>query len=300
MAGARAALRNTAAFMLRMLGITLFIREVVQKKKVTIIIYHSPEPDVFGEHLEYLSRKYNFVPLDELIQAIADKDWSNIPEKALVITLDDGIKENIQLLSAFKEYGVRPTIYLCSHVVGTRRKYWNQAGFPNHHPLKKLANSRRLEILKREIDYEPEKEYGERQALSWEEIRDMSPYVDFQSHSKFHPILINCIDEECREEIEGSKELLERMLDRPVEHFCYPNGDYTDREIASVADAGYKSARTVDVGWNGVNTNPYKLKACYVSDDATLSMLKVQVTGVWGYIRHLRKGRLDGTHPPYV
>jgi peptidoglycan/xylan/chitin deacetylase (PgdA/CDA1 family) len=300
MLSVKAALKNCAASLLRILGITLFIREAVQKRRASIIIYHDPDPNVFKAHMECLSKEYSFVSLNELVQAIYEKDWSNLPDKALVITIDDGIKRNYRLLPVFKEYGITPTVYVCSHVVGTQRKYWNQAGFENHHPLKKLENKRRLEILKTSIDYEPEREYSERQALNWEEIREMSPYVDFQSHSKFHPILINCTDEECREEIEGSKALLEQVLKKPVEHFCYPNGDYAEREVELVSNAGYKSSRSVDVGWNSMKTDPFRLKAYYVSDDATISMLKVQATGIWNYLRHVRNGRLDGTHPPFI
>lgn len=293
-------LRNFVASLFRISGFTLFIRKIVQKKRVTIIIYHDPKPDVFREHIQYLFRVYNFIPLGELVQAIHDNDWSKIPERGLVITIDDGVKHNYQLLDTIKEYQFTPTIYLCSHVAGTRRKYWNSAGFENHHKLKKLKNSRRLEILRAKIDYEQEREYEERQALSWDEIREMSPYVDFQSHSKFHPILTNCTDEECREEIEESKTHLERVLNKPIEHFCYPNGDYSKREVEFVTNAGYRSSRSVDVGWNSLKTDPFKLKAYYVSDDATLNMMKVQITGIWNYIRHLRKGRPDGRHPPYV
>jgi len=293
-------LRRFVAFVFAISGITFCIREIFQRGKVIIVIYHDPEPDVFKKHMAYLSKVYNFVPLSDLVAAIQSRDWSGVPKKGLVVTFDDGIKQTYELLSLFRKYKVIPTIYLCSHIVGTYRKFWFRAGLENYSRLKQVENSQRLEALKEAIDYEPDKEYSDRQALNWEEIREMSPDVDFQSHSQSHPILINCSDEECREEIEGSKAQLERDLNKSVEHFCYPNGDYSAREVNFVKNAGYTSARSVDIGWNSVNSDPYRLKAMYVDDDATINVLKVQAAGILGYIRHLRKGRFDGTHPPYV
>jgi len=296
----RTILRNGVAFVIRILGIPLLVREFVLKKKVTIVVYHDPDPETFNKHMAFLSRTYNFLPLKDLVQAIQNKDWSNIPDKGMVITFDDGIKRNYKLLDTFKEYKIRPTIYLCSHVIGTYRKFWFGAGFKNHRYLKKFENSRRLKVLKSMIDYEPQKEYRNRQALSLDEIREMSPYVDFQSHSRFHPILPNCTDDECREEIAGSKTELEKILDKSIDHFCYPNGDFSVREIEFVKNAGYLSSRSIDIGWNDIHTHPYKLKAFYIDDDASINILKAQTVGVLGYLRYLRLGQFNGKHPPYV
>jgi len=292
--------RKAVAFLFRASGIGILIRQFICRNKVTILVYHNPEPVVFESHIRYLSKHCHFLPLKILIEAIRERDWSSIPPKSVVIVFDDGLKGNRRLLKAFERYRLNPTIYICSHIVNTNRKYWFNSGFKNHHSLKKHDNSYRLDRLKEMVDYEPEKEYDERQALSLEEIREMERLVDFQSHSKFHPILTNCSDEECREEIEGSKSYLEEMLDKPIEHFCYPNGDYSDREVEFVKKAGYKSSRSIDIGWNDMNSDPFRLKAMYVDDDASIDVLNAQIAGFFGYLRYMRMGSFNGKHPPYA
>ena len=64
---------------------------------MVIISYHNPKPKIFKKHIEYLKKNYNFISLDKLVDAIHNKDWSAIPSKSLVITIDDGWKENYLL-----------------------------------------------------------------------------------------------------------------------------------------------------------------------------------------------------------
>ena len=54
---------------------------------------------------------------------------------------------------------------------------------------------------------------------------------------------------------------MEQLTGAACEHFAYPNGDYGSREIATLEAAGYKTARTCDIGWNDHKTDPYRLKA---------------------------------------
>ncbi len=293
-------LRETAAVIIRYSGVPFLMREILFRNKCTVIIYHDPEPENFRRHISYLSKKYNFISMNQLIEAVRSQNWKGIPPKSLVVTFDDGHKGNYKLLEIIKSYGLHPTIYLCSHIVGSRRKFWWMTGLRDFRKYKKYENKTRLRKLKDRIDYEPGKDYPERQSLNLQEIREMSPYVDFQSHSKFHSILPRCEDIDCRDEIEDSKRHLEQLLNSKVSHFCYPNGDYSEREIKFLKEAGYISGRTLDIGWNGIKSNPYKLKAMDIEDSASLHILCSQITGLFGYLKFLRFGRFDGVHPSYI
>ncbi|MHA1382076.1 MAG: polysaccharide deacetylase family protein [Candidatus Helarchaeota archaeon] len=285
---------------IRFSGLLLLIRSIFLKNKVLIIFYHKPKASVLKKHIEYLSKHYNFIPLARLIEAIYEKNWAIIPKRSLIITIDDGHKGNYKLLNIFKSYKIKPTIYLCSHIINTKRKFWWMAGVPNYIELKKLQNSQRLQILEENYNFEPSKEYSTRQSMSLEEIKEMSPYIDFQNHSKFHPILTTCSDKECRDEIKSSKEYLEKKLDKKIEHFSYPNGDYTQREINILKECGYKSARTFDLGWNDIHTDPFKLKAMGVDDGASLNILSAQLFGFFRFFRYIKHFSFKGFHPPYT
>jgi len=293
-------IKEIAGFIFRFSFISLLIKNIFCRNKVTIIFYHNPNPEIFKRHIEYLSKHYNFISLNRLVDAIFEKNWSIIPKKSLVITIDDGHRCNYKLLDIIKKYKIFPTEYICSHIVSTNRKFWWMTEFPYYPILKKYNNKLRLQVLKDKVNYEQKKEYSTRQALNLEELKEMSTFVDFQSHSKFHPILINCTNEECKEEIKGSKAYLEKLLNKKINHFSYPNGDYSEREINFLKDCGYKSGRTLDVGWNNINTDVYKLKSMVIEDDASINILNGQISGVFPYFKYFFRGSINGKRPPLI
>jgi peptidoglycan/xylan/chitin deacetylase (PgdA/CDA1 family) len=274
------------------------VRNIIAKKKVTIILYHAPKPDVLDKHLNYLAKRYNFITLERLINALYSRSWENIQDKSLIITFDDGHKENVRLLRVLKKYNVKPTIYICSQIVNTNRHYWFKVPGIRIQLLKKYPNAKRLEMLANHFDFSPTKEFPseERQSLNLCEINLLKEFVDFQSHTLYHPVLPSCSESECWSELCNSKEDIQRFLGRSCGHFSYPNGDYTEREIELVRKAGYLSARTTDVGWNDINTNPYRLKITGVTDDASVNMMAAQLSGLTMFIRYALRGSFKGKH----
>jgi peptidoglycan/xylan/chitin deacetylase (PgdA/CDA1 family) len=279
-------------------GLPFLIRHAIARKRATIVHYHEPAPEVLDRHLAWLARRYAFIPLERLVQAIHARNWAGIPPYALVVTVDDGHRSNRATLEVFRKYGVVPTIYLCSQIVGTRRHYWFKVPVADREALMRQPTEERLQRLAK-AGYSPTAEHpeAERQALSRQEIAEMAALVEFGSHSRFHPVLTMCEAQKCADEILRSRTEVEALTGRPCDHFAYPNGDYTEREVELVRSAGYRSARTIDAGWNGANADPYRLKVTGVSDDASVHRLAAQVSGVMSYLRYLRQGSLRGRWP---
>lgn len=297
----RILLRETTGFVLRFSGIAWAVRSVFSRHKVTILVYHRPAPQSFKAHIEYLKKRYRLIPLDVLLDAIENGDTSDVPPKALVVTIDDGHKSNYKLLPIIKEFGVRPTFYVCSHIVGTNRHFWwLEAPNGSARKIKKLPVDNALEKLRKEAGYDTKKEYRRRQALSESEINEMEPYADFGTHSKYHTILPSSDDRECMDEIRDSKARLETLLGKPVMNFAYPNGDLSEREIEYLRASGYRSARTLDVGWNTVDSDPFRLKAIAVDDNASINVLCGQLSGVFAYFKYLCHGSFNGKRPPLL
>ncbi len=282
---------------LRFSGISFFLREVVLRNRNTIIYYHCPSAMIFEKHLEYLIKRYNIISLDALVQAIVSQDWSNIPSKSMVITIDDGYKENFALLNVIKKYKIPVTIYLSSHVVNTKRRFWFEAGFPDNTVLMRFSNQQRLAFLAKEVGFHPTKAYEEPQALNDEQIMEMSPFVDFQSHGRYHFPLGTCSDEESNLEIRESRVFLGEKLKKEIEHFSYPNGSYGEREITYLKNEGYVSSVTVDVGWNTQKTSSFTLKRMPISDDAPINELVAQLFGIACYFHFLFSGSWGGKRP---
>jgi peptidoglycan/xylan/chitin deacetylase (PgdA/CDA1 family) len=275
-------------------GILFLFRYFIIRQRISFIVYHNPSKPNFLKHIEFLRKKYNFISMEDYYNALISNDFSAIPDYALCITFDDGHKNNYDLYEIFKEYNIRPTIYLCSGIVATNRHYWDtvSTGQIIKH-LKSIPNNHRLLEL-RKFDFYNEQEYEDRQALSKTEIVSMLQYVDFQSHTKFHPALSNCNVIEKTEELVESKTQIEELTGRSCLHLAYPHGMYDDEVIKIAISAGYKTARTIDVGWNGANSNPYKLKITGVSDNASLEYLDLQLCGISTYFLYLFRGNLFG------
>jgi peptidoglycan/xylan/chitin deacetylase (PgdA/CDA1 family) len=112
----------------------------------------------------------------------------------------------------------------------------------------------------------------------------MKPLVNFQGHTLFHPCLPNCSDENAWEEIVQSKQVLEQDFGLPINAMAYPNGDYSDREIAFIKEAGYACAVSVDFGFNTIHTNPYRLKRLSIDDSDNVDAVSVKSCGLWTFL----------------
>ena len=276
-------LKNVIAIFVCLSGMPFLIREWICRHQVAILLYHDPKPTVFAKHIAHLSRYYTLISLGTFVAAIHQKDFSQIPPKSVVITMDDGHAGNIELLPLFKQYHVRPTLYVCTQIIDTHRHFWfkiDGQSKAEKERLKRLSNVERLTHLKNMAGFEPEKVYPDRQALNAAEMEDMMESVDFQPHTRFHPILPRCTETECNHEILESKADLEKLLGIECFHFSYPNGDYTEREIEIVKASGFRSARTTDIGWNTLDTPLYRLKAIPITDDAGLTRFRAELTTI--------------------
>jgi len=81
------------------------------------------------------------------------------------------------------------------------------------------------------------------QAIAWETLRAMVEQgLQVGAHTLSHAILSRVDLGRAREEIEGSRDELERQLQRPVSWFCYPQGglgDYT-RAVRDLVAEGFR------------------------------------------------------------
>lgn len=273
------------------------IRYCCAKRRVTIVMYHNPKADTFEKHLKYLSRRYNLITISALVNAFQSGNFKKLPKYALLITIDDGWKENYDLLPIIKEYKCRPIIFLASDIINTQRRYWwTICNVTKAKAFKKMPNSERQKILKEKYSYSSNKEYpGERQALNLQELNEMKDYVDFGLHTATHPILTRCTTSEKKDEINNGKQQLEELLNLRIETFSYPNGDYDAETKEILKENGITIARTTDVGWTSLSSDQYQLRVTGVSDAASENKLVAEITGLSMFIQYLLKGCFNGT-----
>jgi peptidoglycan/xylan/chitin deacetylase (PgdA/CDA1 family) len=270
----------------------VLFQRLIQSRRVTVVLLHDIDGETADKVFAYLSRRYNVISLQRFIDAAYRRDPSLIPPMAMIITIDDGRIGNHRLLPSIKKYGVPITIFLCAEIVGTRRHFWfmSEEGGNSAYELKTMPNALRIKLLG-EKGFDQGKDYGIAQALQREHIEEMSQYVDFQSHTSFHPCLPKCSNDEAEREIVESRRILKERYGLRIDSISYPHGDYSDRDVELVKRAGYKCALTVDFGFNTMDTDPYRIKRIGLGDTDNMDELVVKASGVWGFLRTLNGRR---------
>ena len=279
---------------IRYLGLPFLFREIIQKNKVTILLFHDIKTDATARNFAYLMKHYNIIPLERFIDTATGKKKEILPPKSLIITFDDGHIGNYKLLPIIKKFNIPITIFLCAAVVGTNRHFWfkESKNIENRSVLKKVSSIERRAIL-RKIGFEQDKDYPEPHALSKEQIKEMRNYVNFQSHTLFHPFLPLCDNSEAKEEISFSKTKLENDFGLTINAISYPNGDYGKREIKYAKEGGYVCGITVDYGCNTLDSDMFRLKRLSVNDTENIDELIVKASGVWAFFK-TGNGRKNG------
>lgn len=157
--------------------------------------------------LERQREGVRFVGLDEISQS---RHW-------VCITLDDGYRDNYTTaFPLFKRLHVPFAVFVTSGFVDNQREMW---WYP-----------------------------GERLGISTDELRDMAsdPLCAIGAHTVSHPKLDTLSQAEQQWEIQQSKQWLESVLGKPVNHFSYPHGAYNEDSVKICRDLGFRTALTTN------------------------------------------------------
>ncbi|MEW6593852.1 MAG: polysaccharide deacetylase family protein [Thermodesulfobacteriota bacterium] len=204
----------------------------------TVLIYHHfgdlryPTTNVdmaaFRQQLAHLAaERYRVIPLAELIRLLRDK--KPLPEKTVVITIDDGYRTTYtNAWPLLRQYGFPFTVFL--YTEGLERGYSNY--------------------------------------LTWAQVREMQAAgVDFQDHSYFHHRLATRpgkADEAAwrawiRDDLMRSRQVFAARLGQAPRFFAIPYGQYNTLVLDEAKKLGYEAILTQDGGAVGPETDPFLL-----------------------------------------
>lgn len=275
----------------RLSGLPRLLREFVQRRYVTILVYHRPDPTTVDRHFEALLRIYRPIDLRAYLLARRQRTVGQLPPKSVIVTFDDGHESIYRLKPVLHRHGVPVTVFLCSGLVGTKRGFWFLAcGLDDalRQRLKKVPDDERLTVL-REIGFDETAEHATGESLSSNEVEDLNTVVDFQSHTVSHPILPACSEQKASVEIARSRDELEKRLGRTVNAIAYPNGSYTEREMRMAQQAGYECGLTMDPGFNGPEIPMFALRRIAIPDDCGVHEFIVRSSGLWAFLHAARQ-----------
>lgn len=202
----------------------------------------SVSPDAFAEQMQYLRNAgYESIHLEDLVHHLTI--GLPIPQKAVVITFDDGYLDN---------YTHAFPILLENGFVGS------------------------FFIITDYVDH------GFERYMSWDQIREMAAAgMEFGSHSRDHPDLRARSEANLVWQILGSRETLEANLQRPVRTFSYPSGQYDSRVIEVLRSAHYWCAVGIEQGATHSSDDLFTLKRIRIRGGDTLGKFITKLNLNW-------------------
>jgi peptidoglycan/xylan/chitin deacetylase (PgdA/CDA1 family) len=179
-------------------------------------------PKAFEKQIKYLSK--NGWQSFTMAEAVAQRE--NLPEKSVVITFDDGYRDNLtNALPILKKYGFKATVYLVNdrhdRDWSGYRKAKNEGAGLKDEP--KLSDNEVLELLE-------------------------SGLIEIGAHTMTHANLKNLDQKESKKEICTSKEQIESRFHTVCKSFAYPFGIFGSKDKNLVKECGFTHAVTTESG----------------------------------------------------
>src|SRR6266540_1197862 len=120
----RSLFKEVFSILLRLTGGPFLIRAMLQRRRVTVLVYHRLDPSTADRHFQTLRRLYTPISLQAYLRARRDSTLERLPPKSLVITIDDGHRSIYRLKDVIAKHQLPVTVFLCSGFVGTNRQFW--------------------------------------------------------------------------------------------------------------------------------------------------------------------------------
>jgi peptidoglycan/xylan/chitin deacetylase (PgdA/CDA1 family) len=199
--------------------------------KIISFYYHAPIVKGVEKIIKYYKeRGYRFVNVDELLKIMQ----SGVPvhERLAFLSLDDGWKQNFELLPIIEKYQVPICIFVSTQPVIDGNFWWEYVGKVRD---KQGVNEFKLlsyDEFYRQLDKIKKTVTLTRSAMTIDEVKEISkhPLVSIQAHTVNHPILTSVPDSVLEMEMMDSKRILEEWTGKKIIAFSYPNGRNSSRE----------------------------------------------------------------------
>jgi len=220
---------------------------LLENNKIPILMYHSISyekgnalripKESFRNQMRYLKdNNYTTLSLDELYAYM--KMGKKLPAKSIVITFDDGYKDNYtNAFPILEEFKFKATVFVITNAIDKDKNYLTSNEI-------KLMDKNNMRI--------------ESHTASHEHL-DKIPYKDEVTT------------------MTTSKSNLEKILGREINYIAYPYGEYNSDTIKAAKQSGYKLAFSTEFGWINKNNNIYSLGRIYISSFYNLESFKAKL-----------------------
>ena len=182
----------------------------------------------FERQMQYLKENgYRVITAEDLVAFLEYR--RGLPQKSVLISMDDGYRSVYDIAyPILNKYGFKATLFIYTSFVGVSKM-----------------------------------------AITWDQLKEMQANgFTIGSHTIYHSDLTNPKEGESeqeqiariKEELNGSKKIIDQKLDQNTYFLAYPFGYYDQRSIQMAKAAGYKLAMSVKRGGNPFFANPWTLR----------------------------------------
>jgi peptidoglycan/xylan/chitin deacetylase (PgdA/CDA1 family) len=283
-------------------------------KSVAILMYHSvlEEPEqvrdslggialstkAFEGQMEVLAREFHPIDLERAGQFVMGE--VDLPERAVVVTFDDGYTDNYEVaMPILDRLGVPATFYVTVDCIERRTlpwpsrlrfafrttdkktwtdttgKSWSLSSAEEREKAylsacdqfcKLSGNTLETEVVRAERELETMLPNGAGDLMmTWEQVKVLEKKGHIVgSHTMTHPNMAFLKLEDLRRELNDSKRVMESYLGGSVRHLSYPCPalfpNWTQQTTEESQRAGYRTAVTTNDGIVRERDNPLELK----------------------------------------
>ena len=182
----------------------------------------------FELQMRYLKENgYHVITAEDLFAFLGYR--RGLPKKSVLITMDDGYRSVYNIAyPILSKFGFKATLFIYTSFVGVSKM-----------------------------------------AITWDQLKEMKASgFTIGSHTIYHSDLTSPKEGESeqehilriKEELNGSKKIIDQKLGQDTYFLAYPFGYYDQRSIQMAKEAGYKLAMSVKRGGNPFFANPYTLR----------------------------------------
>jgi peptidoglycan/xylan/chitin deacetylase (PgdA/CDA1 family) len=209
--------------------------------------------DLFEKQMRFLV-EHDFVTISvaELVQIMkASQLPKTSSKKQVVISIDDGWRSQLEIIPILEKLQLHAA-FLIFPEAGLDDQYLD---YLRTDELKRIAANPNFEIVSHSLTH------------PW------NPKDNLVTWTRNQPAGRSLAD--VRQEIFGSRALLEKIIGKPVVFFGWPAGYYNDESVEMAKAAGYQALLTIDPGANKPGDNVFAIKRLFVDGACPLERFKL-------------------------
>lgn len=233
----------------------------------------------FRRIIQHIAKHHTPISLGNFVDRTQHR---KVPDRAVVVTFDDGFTDNLTVaLPVLEEFQVPATVfvatgfidrstqpyhYILASLLGNTGELafsWNGNGYHwslgsddqrsdcfscVYRMLKPLPIEPRNSLLKEIIGSREDSDTFQDQYLTWQQVAALatSKQITIGAHTHNHVLLRGQPSDIVINEAKQSRKLLESHLDEPIQHFSYPHGGHDRSVRKAIRTLGFQSAVAVD------------------------------------------------------